>query len=556
MAIAPIQRQRVDSGLQANIARNALQMVLQEQDARGQIMQEAQRINQLNLRRQDQQFRDIQQGYFTNRQFGANEEQRMIENDLRAAQEDRMQKKFEADMRLEPLREQQMRANIARTNRVAPPDSDLPSIGAPPITGRRSFESIDARVSGDGSEFAPRGAAPQTPAAPSAALFPQGSAPDAVQEEAAAPMGEPPRATPVQAPAAPDAPAAAPAAPQGYPADWNMQQLQPKEKLAAATAAASQAQQEIQQEKQQTALRQLELNPQQQQVTEAVSVFGDKWADATAQYFRNGNAEKALEQRKAEVKQAVMLEKVEVMGEDFGLGQWDAKKYAPYIKSLTTEERIMGKIPFQQAAMQSMLAAKMRRDPKVRNLTTADIEMIDKAWPAPDPDEINAKSQALMAEAEVLQLQDRYRAAKTPNERAIIENIARANDVFGSTGDDRDAVVNSALRELKTEIEAPELSTVQDAIYTMEYYNANPESRSKPWSPGDKDAVRSAELTLRKAKDAGMLTPDGALRASAAKSAGGQAAAAPVQIPAAPAQSGARKLLGIGKSASLTKPSR
>ena len=560
MAIAPIQRQRTDSGLQASIARDALQMVLQEQDARGQIMQKAQAMNQLNLRRQDQNFRDIQKGYFTNRQFGANEEQRGIENQLRQSQEDRLQQKFAADMELQPLREQQLRANIARTNRVASPGSELPDIGAPPVTGRRTFESIDARVSPDGTSLAPRGAAPQTPSGAgggSAALFPEGSA--GTVEESAAPAAEPPRATPVAPSAgAGNPPLVGPPASADPLSYENAPVLPPARRLSEATAAAAQAQQDIQAEQQQAAMQKLQLDPKQQEVAQSLSVFGEKWGNVAAQYFQNGNAEKALEEKREQVRFDTMLEKVEVMGEDFGYGTWDAKTYAPYIKGLSTEDKIMGKIPFQQSAMEAMLTAKRRRDPKVRNLTTADIEMIDKAWPVPDEDEINEKSYALQADAAVLDLQERYRTAETRNQRAIIENVARANDLFGKTEGDRDDVVGAALSELKTEVDPPELEQVRDALLTMRYYEENPPTRSRPLTDSDQDAQRRASITIMEAEDAQMLTPDGrSVRSSAQRRAGRPTGdfSASVAPPAAPSQGGggARKLLGIGKAADLTK---
>ena len=339
---------------------------------------------------------------------------------------------------------------------------------------------------------------------------------------------------------------------------YDGQPIPPARRLSDATAQAAQAQQDIQAEKQQAAMQQLQLDPQQQQVAQSLSVFGDKWSNVAAQYFQNGNAEKALEKKREQVRFDTMLEKVEVMGEDFGYGTWDAKTYAPYIKELSTEDKIMGKIPFQQSAMESMLKAKRARDPKVRNLTTADIEMIDKAWPVPDEDEINAKSFALQAEAAVVDLQERYKTAETRNQRAIIENVARSNDLFGKTEGDRDDVVNSALRDFKADVEPPELSAVSDALYTMRYYEENPPTRSRPLSDSDVEAQRRASITLMEAGDAQMLSPDGkSIRSSAQRQAGRptgdfSASAAP---PAAPAQqgSGARKVLGIGKAAGLTK---
>lgn len=560
MAISPIQRQRSDPGLAASIARSALQTVLGEQDARSGVIARAQQINQQNLRRQDQVFRDVQQGYFENRQFAADEEQRSFRNEILQQEEDRAAQKFEADMNLrsqiDPLKVKyfgQSRSG-GSSGGSGGSTSSLGAASSPGVSGGQH-----AQVEADfNTKFAE---APYVPAfgGQPAQGTPPGARPGPLAEPASQGGAPPP---------VPGIPSAIPRGPSPGSAGAPDQVLpvSPYQKLDQAKQSAEEAAAEIQQAA--IAEKQAVAAPDKEQMAAIYFQEPGPQRDTALAYYTAYNKAEDFKAQKAEEAIEMRRSHIALAGANYGAGKWDKEAGADskLIQSLTDKEKLDYASTYIQGAREAALAR------KGKPLSGDEIADIRKSWPEPDPAKVKADAAGVESVIAADELKKSLQAAKSPSDKILVMKLAAANDAFGATENERAAAIEAVYQSVEKSFDIPDpvaIRTAIDAVAGTESFR-NAEGKyvagagatsggargggTKGLTPAYAALLNSNQRILDDAEKAGLLLPNGQMRESAffgeQKTPLGQpAAAAPAAAPnkgpvGAPGSGDVRNLLG------------
>jgi hypothetical protein len=568
MAISPISRQRSDPGLAADIARSALQTVLQEQDARGSVIARAQRMNQEDLRRQDQVMRDVQHGYFNNRQFAADEEQRNFRNSIIAAEEDRAAQKFEADMNLRKQIDPLKVASYGRSGTGGSGGSSLSSLGQGPSAPGVSGGS-HAQVAAD---FNAKFGEGQEPYVPSFAGMPaQGTPPDETAAPAEVIQGEGPAipaAIPRPGPSAP-APGSAAMPEQVLP-------VSPYQKLGQAEQSASEAASEIQQEV--LAEAQAIAAPDEQQMAAIYFQEPGPQREAALEYYTAYNrAQEFKAQKEREAKQMVRKD-VAIAGANYGSKNWNkepGKLDSDIINNLTDKEKLDYESDYIQAAQ--VAATKTKGKP----LSGSEIEDIRKSFPSADPKKLEAEANSINSVIAAEGLKKELQAAKSPAQKVEILKLAAQNDLFGATENERAAAIEAVYQSAEKTLAIPDPGEIQEAIDALAgterligkdgKYTVGAGAKSGARGSSEGLSVTNAKLLnenlriVNDARDAGLLLPNGQINEAAFFGEGTTPLGQPSQVAppkpntgpvGAPGSGDVRNLLGSRSSLTQIAPTK
>jgi hypothetical protein len=557
MAISPIQRQRSDPGLAASIARSALQTVLGEQDARSGVIARAQQINQQNLRRQDQVFRDVQQGYFENRQFAADEEQRSFRNEILQQEEDRAAQKFEADMNLrsqiDPLKVKyfgQSRSG-GSSGGSGGSTSSLGAASSPGVSGGQH-----AQVEADfNTKFAE---APYVPAfgGQPAQGTPPGAQPGPLAEPASQGGAPPP---------VPGIPSAIPRGPSPGSAGAPDQVLpvSPYQKLGQAEQSAKEAAAEIQQAA--IAEREAEIAPDEQQMAAIYFAEPGEQRDTALEYYTAYNKAEAFKAERAVAEEKKTREHVVKSAENYAANTW-TEADDEIINNLTDKQRI----DYQQAYVSA--AQSTARRIKGKDLSGDQISDIRKSWRMPDPEKVKAEAAGVNAVVAAKGLTEQLQAAESDAQEILAMRAAAENDAFGATENERADAIEAVYQSAKKQLFIPDPTSIQEAIDALvgtekfrdkdgKYVVGAGKSKGAMGGGGTGLSVANAKLlngaqrVVDQAREAGLLLPNGQIKESAYFGAqqktplGQPAAAAPAAAPnkgpvGAPGSGDVRNLLG------------